>query len=116
MMLLSENGASPLGGHSETSHTVGSHLLLLRKVAAKVVRPGSDQGSRYTDEDRSEETEDRALIPAITFFFGHEDDSITIVSRSQILVFRMRVWHCKTTITKQLMTSCNARILIHDGG
>ena len=69
MMLLSENGASPLGGHSETSHTVGSHLLLLRKVAAKVVRPGSDQGSRYTDEDRSEETEDRALIPAITFFW-----------------------------------------------
>ena len=68
MMLLSENGASLLGGHSETSHTVGSHLLLLRKVAAKVVRPGSDQGSRYTDEDRSEETEDRALIPAITFF------------------------------------------------
>ena len=57
-MLLSENGASPLGGHSETSHTVGSHLLLLRKVAAKVVRPGSDQGSRYTDEDRSEGTED----------------------------------------------------------
>ena len=91
MMLLSQNGASL--GHSETSHTVGSHLLLLRKVAAKVVRPGSDQGSRYTDEDRSEETEDRALIPAITFSFGHKDNSITIVSQSQTVAFCTRVWH-----------------------
>jgi len=40
---------------------------LLRKAATKVVRPKSDQGLSCTDKDRSEETEDRALIPAITF-------------------------------------------------
>ena len=44
----------------------GPCLLLLRKAATKVVRPRSNQGLRYTYEDRSEEAEDRALIPAIT--------------------------------------------------
>ena len=33
-------------------------LLLLRKAATNVVRPTSDRGSRCTDKDQSEETED----------------------------------------------------------
>ena len=37
----------------------------LRKAATKVMRPRSDRGSRCTDKDQSEETEDRALISAI---------------------------------------------------
>ena len=40
---------------------MGSHLLLLKKFATKVVKPRSDQGSRYVDEHRSKETEVRAL-------------------------------------------------------
>jgi len=47
-------------------HARGPCLLLLRKAATKVVRPRSNQGLRYTYEDRSEEAEDQALIPAIT--------------------------------------------------
>ena len=70
------------------------------------MRPRSDRGSSCTDEDRSEETEDRALISAITFKFVHEDyNYTTIVLRSQALVFRPRVWVCKTTVTKDLMMS-----------
>ena len=46
-------------------------LLRLRKASTKVVRPRSDRGSSCTDEDQSEETEDRALISAITFKFVH---------------------------------------------
>ena len=38
-----------------------------RKAATKVVRAKSDQGSRSTDKDQSEETIDQALISAITF-------------------------------------------------
>ena len=34
---------------------------------AKFVRPRSDRESRCTDEERSKETEDRALISAIRF-------------------------------------------------
>ena len=37
------------------------------------MRPRSDRGSSCTDEDRSEETEDQALISAVTFKFVHED-------------------------------------------
>ena len=44
-------------------------LLLSRKAATKVVRPRSDRGSRCTDEDRSEETEDPAL------YFCHQAHS-----------------------------------------
>ena len=53
-------------GVLETSYST-MHRSLLRKAATKVVRPRSDQGSRCTDKDRSEGTEDRALISAITF-------------------------------------------------
>ena len=70
------------------------------------MRPRSDQGSSCTDEDRSEETEDRALISAITFKFVHEDyNYTTIVLQSQALAFRWRVMVCKTTVTKHLMMS-----------
>ena len=50
------------------------------------MRPRSDRGSSCTDEDRSEETEDRALISAIT---SMKTITIlaTIVLRSQALVF-----------------------------
>ena len=40
-----------------TMHGGHINLILLRKVATKVVRPSSDQESRCTDEDQSEETE-----------------------------------------------------------
>ena len=59
---------------------------------------------RCTDEDQNKETENRALISAITFFFLSMK-TITIVLWSQTLVFRSRVWLCKTTITKHLMMS-----------
>ena len=49
-------------------HAQRPHLPLSRKITTKVMRPGSDPGLRCMDEDRSEETEDRALlISAITF-------------------------------------------------
>ena len=85
---------------------MGATLLLLRKAATKVVRPRSDQGTqvKYTDDDRSKETEDRQLIPAITYF-GHIDNSIAIVSQSQTVVFDMRVWLCMATIAEHLMVS-----------
>ena len=83
---------------------MGATLLLLRKAATKVVRPRSDQRLKYTDDDHSKETEDRQLIPAITYF-GHIDNSIAIVSQSQTVVFRTRVWLCKTTIAEHLMVS-----------
>ena len=58
-----------------------------------VVRPRSDRGSRCTDKDRSEETEDRALIYAIKHRHSSlSTKTITIVLRSQTLVFRSRVW------------------------
>ena len=41
-------------------------VVLLRKTATKVVRPWSDRGSKCTDKDRSDETDNRALISAIT--------------------------------------------------
>ena len=61
MMSQSENWASLTQGSLETSYSTmhgGPHLLLLKKAATKVVRPRSDQGSRYTDKNRCEETED----------------------------------------------------------
>ena len=50
----------------------------------KVVRARSDQGLRFTDNDQSEESEDQALISAITFCPQH---CITIHSQSQKLAF-----------------------------
>ena len=43
--------------------------MLIRKAATKVVRPRSDQGSRCTDKELSEKTEDQALI---RFHFSFE--------------------------------------------
>ena len=56
---------SELGVHEDQFYAQEPRLLVLRKAATKVVRPRSDRGSRCTDKDRSEETEDRALISAI---------------------------------------------------
>ena len=46
---------------------LGPWSLLSRKAATKFVRPKSDWGSRCTDNDGSEKTEDWALISAFTF-------------------------------------------------
>ena len=55
---------SSRSGH-ETRSELGLLGDLLRKAATKVVRPRSDQGLRCTDKDRSEETEEQALLSAI---------------------------------------------------
>ena len=78
---------------------VGATLTAL--LATKVVRPRSDRGSGCTGKDQSKETEDRALISAIKFVY----QDCTIVLQSRTLVFRLRVWPCKTIITEHLMTS-----------
>ena len=51
---------SELGGPGDQLqyHALEPRLLLVRKVATKVVRMRSDRGSRCTDKDRSKETED----------------------------------------------------------
>ena len=83
-----------------------------------VVRPRGDLGSRCADKDRSKETEDWALISALnTMKFVYKD--YTIVLRSRTLVFRSRVWLCKTAITEHLMMSqqqYHGRVWKHDGG
>ena len=74
-------------------HKLQYDFLLTRKAATKVVRPRSDRGSRYSDDDRSEETEDQALISAITFL-----PKMTVVLSNQTCMCES-----KTTITKRLM-------------
>ena len=86
LMSWSENGASLLripgpilsNWWLQTSYSTMPHLLMSRKAANKVVRSRSDQGSRCTDEDCSQETEGWALISAITFL--PKATSIIVVS------------------------------------
>ena len=62
------------------------------------------------DKDWSKETEDWALISAITYFCSWRY-SITIVSRSQTLTFHLRVRLCKTTITSTWWWASNSIML-----
>ena len=85
------------------------------KAVTKVVRPRSDWGSRYTDHNsiavvlsmhrrRSKQRDGGSSTNSCHHIFGHKDNSITIVSRSQTVYFCTRVWLCKTTITNPMMS------------
>ena len=65
-ILTARKWGFPNSGPPETSYSTmhGGHV----KDDTKVVRLKSDRGLKYIVKDRNEESEDRALIPAITFF------------------------------------------------
>ena len=73
-------------------HAWEQHLLLFTKV----VRLRSDCEGCGAQTSIEAKTEDRALAFAITFL---STKAFSVVSRSQNLAFRVRLWLCKTTVT-----------------
>ena len=63
-------------------HAWGHTYYCQGRWLLKVVRSRSDQGLRFTDQDQSKETENRALISAITCLFDYKDIPYTVVSQS----------------------------------
>ena len=80
-------------------HVWGPHLLRLKKAATKVVRPSSWWPSLEVHRWSGPKWKDWGSSTSFCYHvFVHEDNSITIVLRSQTLTFHVRVWLCKNTI------------------
>ena len=54
---------------------------------------------------RSKQKDRESSTNSCYHIFGHEDNSINIVLQIQTVYFCMRVWLCKTTMTKHPMMS-----------